>query len=98
MRTANMLTFAVLLGIAFTAGQAQAGSCSKKAAMGQAPTEDIAKFEVDAAILQSTDFGAYATWVVGAGTPGYKFGPRSYHCKPDSVIWTCHGSATVCKL
>jgi hypothetical protein len=84
--------------VAFAAAPAEAGSCFKKAAMGQAPTEDIAKFEVDAALLQSTDMGIYATWMVGAGTPGYKFGARTYRCKQDSVLWTCHGTAALCKL
>lgn len=101
MHTRIQLTLSVL---AFTAGallatqSAEARQCFKKAALGQAPTEDIAKFEVDASLLQQTDIGAYATWVVGAGTPGYKFGPRSYRCKEDNVVWTCHGVATLCKL
>jgi hypothetical protein len=73
-------------------------SCHKKGGMGQAMTEDLAKFEVDAAILQSTDFGIYTTWVVGAGTPGYAFGKRAYRCSQDGAIWTCHGAASVCKL
>jgi len=98
MRKITKLIFAVLPIVVAASMPAAAGSCSKKYSMGQAPTEDIAKFEVDAALLQSTDMGIYATWVVGAGTPGYSFGPRAYRCKQDSVLWTCHGSATLCKL
>ncbi len=56
-------------------------------------------FQVDAALLQAVDWGIYATWVTGAGTPGYSFGPRTYKCAPGSVMgWHCQGSATLCKL
>ena len=72
-------------------------ACFKKAAEGNAISETLAKFQVDAALLQATDWAIYATWVTGAGTPGYAFGPRTYKCT-QSGLWQCRGSATLCKL
>ena len=101
--------FAVALAAAFTAAPAEAKgpantaakaatkSCFKKAAEGNAISETLAKFQVDAALLQATDWAIYATWVTGAGTPGYAFGPRTYKCT-QSGLWQCRGSATLCKL
>ncbi|MBK9079772.1 MAG: hypothetical protein WBP38_03945 [Hyphomicrobium sp.] len=77
---------------------AEAKSCFKKAAQGNALTEGLAKFQVDAALLQAVDWGIYGTWVTGNGTPGYSFGPRTYKCEAASIGWSCHGSATLCKL
>jgi|SRR6185312_10221476 hypothetical protein len=85
--------------IGLAAAPAEAGSCFKKAAIGNALTENLAKFQVDAALLQATDWNIYFTWVAGAGTPGYSFGPRSYKCGPnDTIGWHCHGIAKLCKL
>ncbi len=77
---------------------ADAKSCFKKASEGNALSETLAKFQVDAALLQATDWSIYATWVTGSGTPGYSFGPRIYKCTQASVLWQCRGSATLCKL
>ena len=79
------------------AAKAATKSCFKKAAEGNAISETLAKFQVDAALLQATDWSIYATWVTGAGTPGYSFGPRTYKCT-QSGLWQCRGSATLCKL
>jgi hypothetical protein len=59
----------------------------QKGSHGSGADRRYRKFEVDAALLQSTDMGIYATWMVGAGTPGYSFGVRSYRCNRDSVLW-----------
>ena len=68
-------------------------------AVGDALTQDLAKFQVDAMLLQATDFSIYLTYVASGTTPGYTFGKRSYHCAPGSVMgWECRGSATLCKL
>ena len=47
----------------FAPVQADAKSCFKKAAVGNALTEGLAKFQVDAALLQATDWNIYWTWV-----------------------------------
>ncbi|MGQ0673070.1 MAG: hypothetical protein ACT4N2_09365 [Hyphomicrobium sp.] len=84
---------------------AVAGSCVKKGAIGEAGSQQDAKLQVDEALLQAVDWGAWAAWMssgnkVGAAAklPGYTFGARSYSCKQGgSFGWTCRGSATICK-
>ncbi len=89
----------VALAVAICAcGPAEAKTCFKKAAVGNALTEGLAQFQVDAALLQATDWSIYFTYVSTGTTPGYTFGPRSYKCTPAAIGWECHGSATLCKL
>jgi hypothetical protein len=96
LRTALLTIMAA--GTLLAAAPAEAASCFKKAAVGTAVTEGLAKFQVDAALLQATDWSIYFTYIAGSGTPGYSFGPRTYRCGPGGVGWECHGSATLCKL
>jgi hypothetical protein len=85
--------------VALAATPADAKQCFKKAATGEATTADGAKFQVDEALLQATDWGAWAAWMASGGTPGYSFGPRRYSCKQGGGWgWECQGSATLCKL
>lgn len=100
MKIAWHVTFAAsaAVAVALSAAPAEAKSCFKKAAVGNALTEGLAKFQVDAALLQAVDWGIYGTWVTGNGTPGYSFGPRSYKCEAAGIGWSCQGSATLCKL
>lgn len=85
-------------GVMLAAAPADAKSCFRKAAVGEAFDQAGAKFQVDEALLQATDWGAWASWMAGAGTPGYTFGPRSYRCKAGGMGYECHGTATICKL
>lgn len=90
---------AALLAGAFAGSPAEAKSCFKKAAVGDALTQNLAKFQVDAMLLQATDWNIYFTYVSSGTTPGYTFGKRTYRCTPGSAIgWECRGSATLCKL
>ncbi len=100
MRIASRLMWAVLAvgGAAAAAAPAEAKDCFKKAAEGVALTEGLAHFQVDAALLQSTDWAIYFTWVSGNGTPGYSFGPRHYKCDAAAIGWHCYGEAKLCKL
>jgi hypothetical protein len=100
MRIASRLMWAVLAvgGVAAAAAPAEAKDCFNKAAEGVALTEGLAHFQVDAALLQSTDWSIYFTWVSGNGTPGYSFGPRRYKCSPAAIGWSCYGEAKLCKL
>lgn len=97
MQVRISLTLAIIT-TALAASPVSAKSCFKKAAVGNALTEGLAKFQVDAALLQATDWSIYFTYVSGNGTPGYTFGPRSYKCTSETVGWQCQGSATLCKL
>lgn len=87
-----------LTAVAATSAEA-AGNCFKKGAVGSAGDEKGAKFQVDEALLQATDWGAWASWMATGKTPGYNFGPRTYKCEKGGT-WgvTCRGSATICKL
>jgi hypothetical protein len=100
MRRVSLLTIATVISAAvFAAVPAEAKQCFKKAAVGDALTQDLAKFQVDAMLLQATDFSIYLTYVANGTTPGYSFGKRAYHCAPGSVVgWECRGSATLCKF
>jgi len=98
MLTRTSLITAIAIAAVSAAVPASAKSCFKKAAVGVALTEGLAKFQVDAALLQATDWSIYFTYIGGNGTPGYSFGPRSYHCESGGLGWQCKGSATLCKL
>ena len=89
---------AIAVASALAAAPANAKSCFKKASEGTAVTESLARFQVDAALLQATDWSIYFTYISNNGTPGYSFGPRTYKCAPGGVGWKCAGSATLCKL
>jgi hypothetical protein len=95
---------AIALSVAFGAGApAEAKQCWKKGAVGEAGDEAGAKFQVDEALLQAVDWGAWAAWMASGGTSttpgGYSFGPRTYRCQKGGT-WgvTCRGQATICKL
>lgn len=100
MRTISRFIAAgfAVAAIGLAAAPAEAKSCFQKGAIGNALTEDLAKFQVDAALLQATDWSIYFTWVSGNGTPGYTFGPRKYKCTPGTIGWQCQGAATLCRL
>ncbi len=88
-----------IAALAVGSATAEAKECWKKAAEGTAGDEKGAKFQVDEAILQATDWGAWATWMASGTTPGYNFGKRTYKCSKGSGLGvTCRGSATICKI
>lgn len=95
----SAMAVVAVTGLAFSATSADAKSCVRKGAIGEAGSQADAKFQVDEALLQAVDWGAWASWMASGTTPGYTFGPRSYSCKQGgSFGWTCRGSATICKL
>jgi len=94
--TAGVAVAGLMLG---AAASASAKECVKKGAVGEAGSEKDAKFQVDEALLQAVDWGAWASWMANGTTPGYSFGPRTYRCsKGGSWGWTCRGQSTICKL
>jgi len=98
MKMRTLLLTIIAAGTPLVAAPAEAKSCFKKAAAGTAVTEGLAKFQVDAALLQATDWSIYFTYISGNGTPGYSFGQRTYRCAPGVIGWECHGSARLCKF
>lgn len=90
-------------GTLVTAGTADAkkskpSNCVLKAAQGTGSDAEAAKFQVDEALLQAVDWGAWASWMATKTTPGYDFGKRTYKCKPGGIGVTCVGQAKICKL
>jgi hypothetical protein len=95
----SAMAAAAIAGLALSAVPAEAKTCFKKGAIGEAADEAGAKFQVDEALLQAVDWGAWASWMATGTTPGYTFGPRTYRCSKGGMWgWTCRGQATICKL
>lgn len=83
---------------AAVAPAAAAGKCVVKAAEGTGSDEKSAKFQVDEALLQAVDWGAWASWMASGTTPGYNYGARKYKCSKGGIGVVCRGSAKICKL
>lgn len=101
-----MLQSKSALAIAIVAATALVGSvtgaeakksCVMKAAEGTGSDEKSAKFQVDEALLQAVDWGAWAAWMANGTTPGYEFGKRKYKCKKGGLGVVCRGQAKICK-
>jgi hypothetical protein len=73
------------------------GACVVKAAEGTGSDEKAAKFQVDEALLQAVDWGAWASWMANGTTPGYDYGKRKYKCAKGGLGVTCRGQAKICK-
>jgi hypothetical protein len=99
MRKMLLTTLVATAALGLAATAADAKSCFTKAAVGAALTEGLAQFQVDAALLQATDWNIYFTYISTGTTPGYTFGKRTYQCKPGAVAgFECKGQAQLCKL
>lgn len=94
-RTAAAIAALAVLSLGFGT-PAEAGRCFKKAASGTNTTVSGAKFQVYEALLQSFDWGVWATYMATGTTPGYKVRPR-YKCSKGGLGYTCKGVATICK-
>ncbi len=99
--TMKAATVALVMALAVGGGSfssaAWAGECFKKGAQGTAGSLDGAKFQVDEALLQATDWGAWAEWMATGKTSGYNFGKRRYKCKKGGLGYECVGYSTICK-
>ena len=97
---AGVAAASVLLGSAHLS-PADAKSCVNKAGQGTNSTQDGAKFQAWEAVLQATDWGAWATWMnsgAKVGTaPGYTVSKVSFRCKAGGIGQECVGQATLCK-
>jgi hypothetical protein len=87
------------LGVSDARAHAGKAQCSIKAADGTGISEKAAKFQVYEALLQATDWGAWASWMSNGTTPGYKVGTVKYKCQSGTGLGaTCRGQARICKL
>lgn len=102
MMTSKTFIAAAALAAAFAmtsnSQPAEAGACMKKAAEGTGSSEEAAKFQVYEALLQATDWGAWAAWMSTGKTPGYKVNTVKYKCGKGGLGVTCRGQTTICKL
>jgi hypothetical protein len=103
-KTTLLIAATAILGAGLVSGlpqsaEAAKGNCFNKAAQGTNSDEAGAKFQAYEAILQSFDWGAWASWMANKTTPGYKITPAKYRCtKGTGLGVTCVGQATICKL
>lgn len=98
MRGLKAISAAAVMSFVVLAPAAHAGSCTVKAAEGTGGDTKTAKFQVYEALLQATDWGAWASWMANGTTPGYKVSPVSYRCSSGGIGVTCRGQAKICKL
>lgn len=97
-KSAFALALVAAVAVAGSVSTAQAKkSCVVKAAEGTGSDEKSAKFQVDEALLQAVDWGAWAAWMANGSTPGYEFGKRKYKCKKGGIGVVCRGQARICK-
>jgi hypothetical protein len=92
---------AAILTVGVAAGPAAAKTCVNKAGQGTNSTDDGAKFQAWEAVLQATDWGAWASWMGSNGkigtAPGYAVSKVSFRCKAGGIGRECVGQATLCK-
>ena len=101
------LTSAVIAAVGASAlivaasAPADARTCINKAGQGTNTTEEGAKFQAYEAILQATDWGIWANWMVTSQkigqAPGYTVRSVRFKCQPGGLGSTCVGQATLCK-
>jgi len=101
------LTSAVIAAVGASAlivaasAPADARTCINKAGQGTNTTEEGAKFQAYEAILQATDWGMWANWMVTSQkigqAPGYTVSRVRFKCQPGGLGSTCVGQATLCK-
>jgi len=99
MTRSHRVAFAVAAAAVFSlscGAPAEAGRCFKKAASGTGSTMSSAKFQVYEALLQSFDWGVWATYMATGSTPGYKVSPN-YRCAKGGLGYNCKGVARICK-
>lgn len=88
----------LLLAATSADAQGKAGAnCFFKAAQGTNTTEEGAKFQAFEAILQATDWGAWAAWMANGSTPGYVVDKPKYKCTKGGLGVECIGQTRICK-
>lgn len=96
--TVSMAVAGIACAAVPMAAAAPQGECVIKAAEGTGSDEKAAKFQVDEALLQAVDWGAWAAWMANGSTPGWNFGKRTYKCSAGGIGVVCRGQAKLCKV
>ena len=87
---------AALAAVALVGGTSAEARCFKKASSGTNTTMSGAKFQAYEALLQSFDWGVWASYMATGSTPGYRVSP-SYSCKAGGLGYNCRAVATIYK-
>ncbi len=96
-RTAFAAALLAALSLGCAGSADAAGRCFTKAASGTNTTMESAKTQVYEALLQSFDWGAWASWMASGSTPGYKVGAPRYSCSKGGIGYNCKGVSTICR-
>jgi hypothetical protein len=76
-------------------------TCVSKAASGTNLTRDGAMFQAWEAVLQATDWGAWASFMSSGGkvgtAPGYRVSNVKSQCAPGGLGFNCKMQAKLCK-
>jgi hypothetical protein len=95
------IAIAVAAGAMIAGASGASAQCVNKAGEGTGGNKDAAMFQAYEAVLQATDWGAWAAWMAGSqkvGTaPGYKVSKLSSKCRAGGLGQTCVVQATLCK-
>lgn len=101
MSRLKAVAIAVAAGAMIAGASSASAQCVSKAGEGTGGNKDSAMFQAYEAVLQATDWGAWAAWMAGSqkvGTaPGYKVSKLSSKCRPGGLGQTCVVQATLCK-
>jgi hypothetical protein len=96
-RIASAAALLAAMSLAAATSADAAGRCFTKAASGTNTTMEGAKTQVYEALLQSFDWGAWASWMASGSTPGYKVGAPRYSCSKGGIGYNCKGVSTICR-
>jgi hypothetical protein len=95
---AGSLAAALALGAAAAGAQAQ---CTTIGGKGTAGSRDSAQFQAYEAMLQGTDLGMWANWMLTGAkvgvAPGYTVEGLKFRCGPGGMGQECHARAKFCK-
>jgi len=98
---ARLLIPAAAAGFLLVAGSPAFAQCSTIGGKGTAGDVEGAKFQAYEAMLQGTDLGMWATWMVTGAkvgvAPGYAVRGLKFRCKKGGMGAECLSQATFCK-
>jgi hypothetical protein len=87
--------------VALLASQAAQAQCRTVGGKGTDGSLDGAKFQAYEILLQSTDWGMWASWMATGAkigvAPGYNVKGLKFRCKPGGMGSECLSQATFCK-
>jgi len=87
--------------LALAAASAAEAQCTTIGGKGTADSLASARFQAYEAMLQGTDLGMWASWMVSGAkvgdAPGYAVAGLKFTCAPGGVGQECHARAKFCK-